>query len=563
MTSTPGQALPVPSSRQLPPRDNDKPITVLVIGPSQSGKSTFINALRSLASNPGRKAEEGDRKESCTKTCQIWEDLEIPITDYELVDSVRGDRIEVPEDENSIFSKLWKKKGLQLAPVKPCSPPIHLRVIDTPGLADSDGKDGDNIQEVLTTLSELSKTSNPNLTSIIFISNSNLAFTRNFQMIYKYYERCMPNLFGGMAVVNTNFTMRSWEQRHRTFASFLSPDSSETARNLAMKARREAFARTFGRDSRHFFIDSVPKSKFAFEQMVTRNTLMEILSFLSCQAPMPIEHMRLVKTDEMLAIDAKLLDMLDRAKYDWERKESDLQRTVSTREADLAKMQKASKEWSDGLRRLKEKLKMYDNDSEFTLNTYTTTDELSATKMIFNYVGFSTHRKAMQIKENYERYWVQATDSTNARWIKKEFDHAGNCWNGEYSADFNARQVSLNARSYTTNRIYYADQIRRLKKEIASRSDDIADIDAKLGRWTKGPAVSTVLSEVVSRLVECNDIAEKLSADEAPLEEGFDESAKKRYRKELEEIDRGDLYDLVTIYYPELEKALRLLNLDC
>lgn len=79
---------------------------VILIGTSQSGKSTLINRFRSLAvglyplPDP---AGVGKGTFSCTRDPFLYE-FDIPITDYVLVEGPRDTLVESADDEGSIFN---------------------------------------------------------------------------------------------------------------------------------------------------------------------------------------------------------------------------------------------------------------------------------------------------------------------------------------------------------------------------------------------------------------------------------------------------------------------------
>lgn len=85
------------------PRSAD-PVTVLVIGPFQNGKTTFIDRLIELAVDKIPFGEEGGGSFKCTTKCGFY-NLEIPLTDYFLRDRASSKAYKVPNitDEESIL----------------------------------------------------------------------------------------------------------------------------------------------------------------------------------------------------------------------------------------------------------------------------------------------------------------------------------------------------------------------------------------------------------------------------------------------------------------------------
>ena len=130
-------------------RHQSYPINILVIEPSQNGKSTFIKKLCSAASVKGQdEPPVGEGTFSCTRDAAVYP-ISISTTTYRFVDTLTNKEIEILEDEGRILQHdIWKQKRARVEPVDPEAPEVHLRLIDTPGLDDSRGNDAENIQNV-------------------------------------------------------------------------------------------------------------------------------------------------------------------------------------------------------------------------------------------------------------------------------------------------------------------------------------------------------------------------------------------------------------------------------
>ena len=323
--------------------EKSSPLTVLVIGPSQNGESTLINRLINLSLTHVDLAEEGDGNFKCNQECKIYT-LEVPLTDYLLIDLNTGAEHEVPNphDEEHIFKEAWWKKQTRskyaIRARQAHDPRIQLRVIDTPGLDDSEGKDFENMSNVLATLNDLSMAPlewERSVHTIFLVYNANNCFSNSFQNVIENYERCMPNRFGGLSVVNTNVSMTVLAQKRQHLLRNEVLGTSENARSRTVKERQADFAKIFGsgRNPTHFFIDNRPGATLAYDELVSRNTISNILNFWAESNSMRISRMKFVKNAEMIAIDKKLQTYLFTAVRKWETEKRELLQQVPENEA--------------------------------------------------------------------------------------------------------------------------------------------------------------------------------------------------------------------------------------
>ncbi|KAB5566486.1 hypothetical protein GE09DRAFT_1106985 [Coniochaeta sp. 2T2.1] len=110
------------------------PVSLLLVGPSQSGKSAFINRLIRLATNDIQTAAEGDGTARCTSKVTTY-DLEIPITQYGLVRDSTRTQLHASEGISSFddYEDLFAPRRYSVKPLNPDPPLLKLRLIDTPG----------------------------------------------------------------------------------------------------------------------------------------------------------------------------------------------------------------------------------------------------------------------------------------------------------------------------------------------------------------------------------------------------------------------------------------------
>lgn len=547
----------------------DRPVTtVLVIGPSQNGKSTFINRLIDLSeTNNVPLAGEGDGNFKCTYNCTAY-DLEVPLTDYKLVQVGNGEDYAVPNSDREdefLGAGWWRKQTRAKYAVKKCQPNgprMRIRLIDTPGLDDCDGTDYENMEAVLKFLNEKAQSFEKwerEIHALVFVYNFNSSFTYSFQQTLKDYERCMPNLFGGLTVVNTYFNVTAWAQKRQHLIQEQLLGSTETAKVRIMKERRAEFSKILNRNPTHFFIDNKPKKSLAFDELLSCNTICDILNYWSNSKPMEIGQMRLFKTMNMKAVDKRLQSYLLHAISQWNIEKDDEFRKSTKEEATRSYLEQLNKEHLDDIARIKSDLERYDNDSEYTINTHVTSDDASAPELFFRWAFRLPMSNEYSIQEpDFEEFYVAPQNGVGHRWISHTFDHPTKTWNGKYEAD-PGKVPRLIARSFTTNRVYHQDKISSLKSQLRPAKVSLVKNEAnrKIHAADEVGGQNIKLERLVEWITAAKDLSEVLQAERPPLDKSFDEAARKRYKKSPDKIEPEDLFDTVKGMKPVKLRPLR------
>ncbi|KAF2122061.1 hypothetical protein BDV96DRAFT_593993 [Lophiotrema nucula] len=549
----------------------DGRLSVLIIGPTQNGKSTFINRIISLAINKTHPtAVEGNGSDSETKEPDIY-DLDVPITDYYMADLSSGKEYDAPhyEDEDKILAaSWWKKQTKSKFRVEPRmsrnTPILKLRLIDTPGLDDGDGQDFENMSKVLAKLNGLAKSPNrweAQIAALVLVYNANSAFTHSFQTLVKHYQQCMPNLFGNLAIVNTHFSITTLSQKKQHFVRERVMGKEGNARRRIMKEREESFAELLGTKSAptHFFIDNKPKHTMAYDELVSCNLINEILTFWSGCQPMKIKQMRLIKNRDMQAIDAELQGFLTAAVNYWTSKKSLRMRNATMEESYRSELQQRREGLNDDIARIETELERYDNKSEFFINTYQTSDSRNALELTGEFIFRTRVKGCLPIKEdNYGEFSVKTQNVAGGRWTSESMEHATKTWKGNYELDPSAT-VSLIARSYTTNREVYKDIISSLRSQLRRCLSDKKENDTKwdtsFADASKGR--NSELEELVTWITASKDLVEILEKPNPPLDIAFDKVSRERYAKKLQDITINDLFAFVNASKPFLVGPLR------
>ncbi|EPS35838.1 hypothetical protein H072_10728 [Dactylellina haptotyla CBS 200.50] len=555
-------------------------VNILVIGPSQNGKSTFINKIREMSRPTEQKqAEEGDGNSSCTTKCAEYV-FDFPRTRYRLFDHKNDQYVHVAEeDEQTYFSELWRKKTSDFCEIRRIEENpryFNLRVIDTPGLDDSNraiaGQDDRNIAEVMGHLHRMATT--PGLpkyiTALVLILNVETPFSNHLQKIFKYYQLCMPNLFGGLAIINTSFTAEVWKTKFNDSRRMKSrmekvtkAFSADTSKVDMMRERRADFAAIFERDARHFFIDSVPDKMRIVEQLTSHNQMYDIITYLACQSQMPVNNIKLYKSPRMVQIDELLIIWLNDARRNLMEKEMEL--TTHLGEAQAVRAQNAKKLESlrAEIEQLEKELNIYNNDDDYPLKTYSTggQDRASTPALMGRYIIRTKIKNTYVIKEpDYPGFKVTTyNDEPYARWGMQTFTDSGRSqWAGQYEGSPGHLPI-LTAKTLVSNKQFYRSQITKLKTDITARSADL-NSEKELHKYflsqdsIDSETLDPTLKLISLRLPEIDKLVNSLASEWLPLDEGLDDAARKRYNKDIK--DKLNLYDLVEMAESKGYKAL-------
>lgn len=543
----------------------DAPVNVLLIGPTQTGKSTLINRLTSVAVGAGGEAPTGDGMQSCTTGCKVYE-VKVPMTRYKLVNRNTHEDVEIPEDEQSVFDLFWRTQEATVEPVSPRGPLLNLRLIDTPGLDDSRGRDQTNIYSVLQYLTQMSKSEDPSLRSIstiLFVCNANKSLTRDFQDIFRYYQRCMPNLFGSLAIVNTHFSIEKWQQKYTAYLpKKVASRLTHSAKDDVIQERRAKFFEYLGCNPRHFFIDSRPRKRLPFEVLTSLNDLSEIINYLSFKDPMPIKDMRLIKFDPWMAADSVMVGYLSTIKHYWEKAHKEI---ISTANEDAVSRDECTRrilDWEAEIAECEKELELKDSDVVWDIQNYNVRDQVVKSTRVVKYATFSRIKQSYKITEAISPFYVRIPehkDGDEAWWAGHHKDPETGAWTGQFEVAW--RKVpSLGADSYTYNRFKYADVIREVRSRKQKREIELVQERTKLQRLAARPSNSKddgnlkILSTWIAR---CDYFIKQLMSDEGDLTQGFNKAASERYAKGAAKVGPADLFKLVKEEDESFEAVLR------
>lgn len=458
------------SSRAAQPdaEQNSEVVTIVLLGLSQAGKSTFVNWLRRISQTPSDEALEGNGNKACTKKCGVWE-MKIQLSDYKLVDcSPVSKDIQLPTKERDLLREKgrWTNANSRLVPTTPNARVVTFRVTDTPGLDDGDQDDSKNITEVLGTMNQwLRETDNPTVNGIVFLISATSAFSSSFQELFKYYNRCMPDLFGGLIMVNTKFSVKTSKGMRRQLEESNEIEDSEAARARISQQRRFDFAGLLGRNPPHWHLDSKPDPEDNLEVLLSLNSTIDLLRVVASQEPSKINHMNYVKMTGDKSVDAKIIMLVKDKKHFWWMKRKLIMDKSSAKKKLYVNNQERLLEYEQKICDLDTELSNVDHEEWVTLNMDHTplTDDVGWFTKATRMTKWGGVAKRKFVNEKYDFYQVDFLDNDTSKWEKSEKEPGTDAYIGFYKASRGSFPL-LYTRSKTRSSVKNLEDIRRWRK---------------------------------------------------------------------------------------------------
>ena len=287
---------------QRPPKrliNPHSPISLLLVGPSQSGKSAFINRLIGLAINDVKTAAEGNGTTCCTLKVTRY-DLEIPITEYALVRDTTGIQLRGFDSLSSFddYDGLFAPHKYSVKAKNPDPPLLKLRLIDTPGFnVPPEATDSEALESLANGIRDLSdfivrsyKSRTQYVHAIAFVYSARCAFKapafsidRVLSSLFEVHHSLLPWSF---------FLLAQWHPgntstRGRRRIDIATASGEGTLLNRLKKARSEEFEQIDPTAPQgpptHFSIDSKPRTDEPggqYAELRSRNTVYDILRSL-------------------------------------------------------------------------------------------------------------------------------------------------------------------------------------------------------------------------------------------------------------------------------------------
>ncbi|KAF9582622.1 hypothetical protein BGW38_010963 [Lunasporangiospora selenospora] len=333
---------------QTDDQEEEKTYNILVIGPSQSGKSTLIAAIGQHFF-PGSKIDYkhiGDGNLSRTKEVRAVE-LVSHFPSYELIDTSsrsskkpilsdqhrsKGARVNIAEIRREPDFRKYKQRlnqydNNEVHQVPPTSKKRYrFRIFDTPGLEDTDGEDVKNVANIL---EAVSKAGEIHLVLVTVSLGSHLS--PGLQTALKDYRNILSDMRGLIAFVHTNLDYTSMHAENTEF-------------NEKLTTRRRVLDKIMGREVPYFVINSDLKEDRPVCVYLRNNTIRDMLSLAQLNVPVSVHQMQIVKTEHMQTVDGHAISYCKLHLKEFERKTLELLSRSAARQAqsDMIKLKEAA-----------------------------------------------------------------------------------------------------------------------------------------------------------------------------------------------------------------------------
>lgn len=264
---------------------------ILLLGPTQAGKSTFIESVK-LYADPSYVVDTGrigSGNESCTSNVHVEVvTTSLPIYRlYDLDDDNREFDTSRIKDEKAFKKFLAREDALELlADEEPDATKVQFRIFDTPGLDDTKGNDIQNIAKVLSALSGLNE-----LHLVLIMDSHHVPLVQSQKAAFSTYFDLFQRLKDLMTIVHTHVP-----NQHRFPGT-----NSKIDRKL--KERSEFFNGIAGREVPSKRIDCDLDEEGLVHVCLTRNAIREILEIALIKTPVTVRTTHVHKLPTMIAVD--------------------------------------------------------------------------------------------------------------------------------------------------------------------------------------------------------------------------------------------------------------------
>ncbi|KAG0015568.1 hypothetical protein BGZ80_009776 [Entomortierella chlamydospora] len=269
---------------------------ILISGEIQSGKSTLIQGIRRYVDPTCQidKSTIGGGKFSHTQVVRTTE-VTTNLPPYYVYEMSKEDGEKYPVDYDGFIKMekedyedaINKRKGYELSQGIPTSdqPERKFKLIDTPGLGDTENFDEIHVSSILKALKDIQDV------HLVLITVSNNAISDGAKDAIKSYVNILPNFKGVLAFVHTRV---SYKDLHPSYRRFI--ESMEEKKKILGE-----IANT--RNVPYFMIDYDLECTRPIQARITQSTIRNILSLAPFNQPVRVETMTLNKTPKMSEVD--------------------------------------------------------------------------------------------------------------------------------------------------------------------------------------------------------------------------------------------------------------------
>ncbi|KAF9386082.1 hypothetical protein BGX21_000889 [Mortierella sp. AD011] len=478
-------------------------INVLLLGETQSGKSTFIEFVKKYAdpdyainlSNIG-----GSVSSSTEDVVRSTVHTNLPIT--KMVKRGPGSSLtainlgslinDFPDVDD--FEDTLNQRNIKIVQTPSSESPKQylFNFFDTPGLNDTRGGDEEHIASIYKVLRSAGNI------HLVLVTIGNVPFSPGFKAATMCYFDMFPEFHGLVAFVHTHFDYKNFHPQQEDFAA----DFTKKKAVLNDMMRRNT--------CQHFEIDCDINSKRPIRIGITQNIIRRIISLAPFNQPVAMDKVLILKSPKMKVLDSIIADkykaILDaqRATLDFkDGSQGDILRNLYEMETRLSSLRSE-------VRDLKEHIKEY-NTSDLIMIYESTFDESWRFfqinidhSMDFPVQKHIIHKKSV-LCENVE--------------ISKEQGGEGHSyWNIVYRRH-SYEDGTLHAKLYATRSSIYREQISDYESKLSYLRSILQGVEKELAQYSfkhqsemtdiqKLVELNTLYTRLISRL-----LSERLSPE--------------------------------------------------
>ncbi|KAF9109935.1 hypothetical protein BGX27_006971 [Mortierella sp. AM989] len=269
--------------------ENAPTFNILILGQSQSGKSTLIEAIRKYA-NPLcdlNVSRIGNGVKSHTKnvvTQHVYTDLpEYTVVNVKTNETIKT--LEYFENPNQFVGTNPKSDfGLHTYD-KPDASIVHFQIFDTPGLDDTNGTDVHHIRRTLSTIMDARQ-----IHLVIVMVNTQVHVTEGLRDALKTYR----NVFSPMGEI-------------MIFLHTKVPNEDQFPEKIGtwktMRERMDYLDQIMNQKLPHYMINCDLQENRPIHNCFMYNKILSILQLATFNRPVQVDSMPLHKTEKMLSVD--------------------------------------------------------------------------------------------------------------------------------------------------------------------------------------------------------------------------------------------------------------------
>ncbi|KAG0330784.1 hypothetical protein BG000_011461 [Podila horticola] len=274
---------------------------VLVLGETQSGKSTLIQYMRKYA-NPGIESSIKtlgtgflSQTQEVTSSSIVTDLPEYCVADKNNGTLINyGKFVQERSDEHDYEDALNTRKGLETRKGDSrLAKKVKFNLIDTPGLSATGSDHESHVRKIFRSLNKAKAI------HLLLITISSGPFTQGLKDAIRAYVDMFPGFNGIIAFVHTHFDYKNFH-----------PARAQVS--YAIDLRTESLYEIMGSTTfPHFKIDCDVYNKKPIRDCITQNTIQKILELATFNQPVDMLHTVINKTRKMRDIDNILRDKFE------------------------------------------------------------------------------------------------------------------------------------------------------------------------------------------------------------------------------------------------------------